>query len=163
MSMKSLVSRTRQENESSTHLSSPLQDEYHRFKGSLDSEEEEQLEDTFWVLTLAPGRKEGPDLETVSSQWQPEAEPGENSGYRPEDERTLGQLPVSNGVEEDGGNCRLHCDPKEEMTKRKQPEAEVTQEAVCSGAAFSHRASGGSWLYQVCGRVWGLGKMVVPI
>ncbi|KAJ1163380.1 hypothetical protein NDU88_003838 [Pleurodeles waltl] len=118
----------------------PVLDEYHPYKGSLHSEEEEQLEDSFWVLTLALGRKEGPDLETASSQWQPEAEPGENSDERPEDEQMLGHLRGSTGSEEEGWNL-LWCDPEQEITKREQPKADkgVTQEAVCRGAAsFRH-------------------------
>ncbi|KAJ1101685.1 hypothetical protein NDU88_006750 [Pleurodeles waltl] len=71
------------ENEISVCPSSPLQDESHPLKGSLHSEEEERQENNFRVLTLASGRKEGPDLETASSQWQPKAEPGENSAERP--------------------------------------------------------------------------------
>ncbi|KAJ1152872.1 hypothetical protein NDU88_005646 [Pleurodeles waltl] len=79
------------------------EDEYHPFKRCLPSKEEEQLEDNFWVLTLASGRKEGPDLEMVSSQWQLEVEPGENSAERPEEEQRLGHLHGSTGVEEDSG------------------------------------------------------------
>ncbi|KAJ1164873.1 hypothetical protein NDU88_005306 [Pleurodeles waltl] len=109
------------------------EDKYHPFKGSLHSEEEELLEDNFQVLTLASGRKEGPDLETASSQWQPKVKPVENSAERQEEEQTLGHLRGSTGVEEDSGNCPLHCDPEQEMTKGKKPETdqEMTQEAIC--------------------------------
>ncbi|KAJ1209101.1 hypothetical protein NDU88_004480 [Pleurodeles waltl] len=43
----------------------------------------------------------------------------------------LVHLQGSTGVEEDGGNRPLRCDPEQETTKRKQPEAdqETTQEA----------------------------------
>ncbi|KAJ1148406.1 hypothetical protein NDU88_001242 [Pleurodeles waltl] len=128
--------------------SPPLQVEYHPFNGSLHSEEEERLEDNFWVLTLVSGRKEGPDLETAPLQWQPEAEPGENSGEQPEKEQTFRHLRGSTGVEEDGGNLPIRCDPEQETMKREQPEAahETTQEAVCRGAASSRHASGGAWL-----------------
>ncbi|KAJ1190319.1 hypothetical protein NDU88_007057 [Pleurodeles waltl] len=130
-------------------------DEYHPFTGSLHSKEEEWLEDNFLVLTLASGRKEGPDLETVSSQWQPESEQGENSAKQPEEEQMLGHLRGLTGVEEEGGNRPLCCDPEHERMKRKQPEGdqETTQEAVCCGAASSHYASGGAWLPEVFGRV----------
>ncbi|KAJ1197746.1 hypothetical protein NDU88_001594 [Pleurodeles waltl] len=73
------------------------------------------------------GRKEVPDLETASSQWQPEAEPAENSAERPEEEQMLGHLGGSTGVEEDGSNCPRYCDLEQEMTKRKQPDYETTQ------------------------------------
>ncbi|KAJ1174815.1 hypothetical protein NDU88_000106 [Pleurodeles waltl] len=120
------------------------QDEYHSFKESLHYEEEERLEDNFWVLTLVSGRKEGPDLETVSSQWQPEAKLGENSGKRPEKKQMLGHLRGSTGVEENSGNLLVCCDPEQETTKREQPEAhQETQETVC---VELHLASGGAWL-----------------
>ncbi|KAJ1177858.1 hypothetical protein NDU88_003110 [Pleurodeles waltl] len=77
----------------------------------------------------------------------------------------LGHLWGSTGVEEDGGNCPLCCDPDQEMTKRKQPEAdqEMTQEVICHGAASSCHASGGAWLRQMCGRVQGLEKTLAAI
>ncbi|KAJ1201050.1 hypothetical protein NDU88_004866 [Pleurodeles waltl] len=148
------------ENEVSKCPSSRLQDKYHPFNGNLHSKEEERLEDNFWVLTLASGRKEEPDLETSSLQWQLEVETGENSAERSEEEQTLRHLRRSTGVEEDGGNHPLRCDPKQEMMKRKQPETkqETTQEAICHGAAFSPHPSGGAWLRQVCGWVRGPGK-----
>ncbi|KAJ1216780.1 hypothetical protein NDU88_004379 [Pleurodeles waltl] len=77
--------------------------EYHPFKGSLHSEEEERLEENFRVLTLASGRKEEPDLEVESSLWQLEAKTGKNSAERPEEEQTLGHLPGPTGVEKDVG------------------------------------------------------------
>ncbi|KAJ1202929.1 hypothetical protein NDU88_006724 [Pleurodeles waltl] len=101
--------------------SSPLRNKYHPFKGSLHFEEEEQLEDTFRVLTLASGRKEGPDLETASTQWQPEAEPGENSVELPEEERTLGRLRGSTGVEEDIWNCPFAVTQSRRQQKGSNP------------------------------------------
>ncbi|KAJ1103838.1 hypothetical protein NDU88_001259 [Pleurodeles waltl] len=91
-------------------------------------------------------------------QRQPEAEPRENNAERPEEEQTLGHLQGLTGVEEDGGNRPLRCDPEQEMTKGRQPEAyqETTQEAVCSGAASSRHASGELWVRLVCGWVQGL-------
>ncbi|KAJ1114470.1 hypothetical protein NDU88_002707 [Pleurodeles waltl] len=131
----------------------------------IHSKEEERLQGNFRVLTLASGRKEGQDLEKTSSQWQPEAEPGENSAERQEEEQTLRHVRGSTGVEDDSGNLPLHCDPEQETTKRKQPEAdqETTQEAVCHGYASSWHASGGAWLRQVCGQVRGLGKTPAAI
>ncbi|KAJ1171055.1 hypothetical protein NDU88_002926 [Pleurodeles waltl] len=52
-------------------------------------QEEERLEDYLRVLTVVSGRKKGSDLETVSSQWQPEAQPGKNSADLLEQEQTL--------------------------------------------------------------------------
>ncbi|KAJ1096324.1 hypothetical protein NDU88_001467 [Pleurodeles waltl] len=105
------------------------------------------LQHSHWEQQGAGGgsqRKEGPDLEMASLQWQPEVEPGENSAERPEEEQTLGHLHASPGVEEDSGNLPLYCDLGQEARKIKQHEAdqETTQEAVCRGAASSHHTSG---------------------
>ncbi|KAJ1163395.1 hypothetical protein NDU88_003853 [Pleurodeles waltl] len=48
------------------------------------------------------------------------------------------------GVEEDGGDRPLHCDPEQEMMKGKQPKAdeETTREDVCcSHIRLDHRSS----------------------
>ncbi|KAJ1217198.1 hypothetical protein NDU88_004793 [Pleurodeles waltl] len=87
------------------------QDECHPFKGSIHSEEEDLLEDNFRVLTLVSRRKEGPDLETASLQWQQEVQPGENSAKRLEQEQMLGHLQGSTGVEQDSGSLPLQCEP----------------------------------------------------
>ncbi|KAJ1137819.1 hypothetical protein NDU88_004215 [Pleurodeles waltl] len=83
-------------------------------------------------------------IQTYTFVWQPEVEPGQNSAERPEEEQMLGHLQGSTGVEEDGGNRPLRCDPEQEMMKRKEPEAdqETTQKAICHGAAYSHNTSG---------------------
>ncbi|KAJ1136730.1 hypothetical protein NDU88_003145 [Pleurodeles waltl] len=77
----------------------------------------------FLVATGGGARKE------VSSDWK------KNRGS---------DVFKSTGVEEDGGYCPLRCDPKQETTEGKQPEAaqETTQETVWRRAESSHHASG---------------------